>query len=255
MTDSPIRDLRKIEEGQAALGVWCTIPSTVTAELMAASGFDWICVDMQHGLLGYEQLVPMLQALPRAIPKIVRVPWNEPGVIGKALDAGADGVIVPLVSSAAEAAAAAGACRYPPHGYRSWGPMRALLDDPTFGPAVENQRVMCMPMIETVEAVENLDEILSVPGVDAAYVGPADLSLSASGALETPGHKPGDRELIDRILDGCRRHDVIPGIAQPGTDNVRRWRQAGFRLLVVDTDFGLLARAAEQMLDEARQDD
>src|SRR5881397_2418321 len=158
---------RMWQAGQAAVGGWLTVPSSFSAELMAQAGFDWLCVDMQHGVIDYQEAVT-----------IVRVPWNEPGSIMKALDAGAYGVIVPIVNTAEEAKAAVSACRYPPRGIRSHGPIRAVLYGGRDYITRADEEVLCIVQVETEESVRNLDKILAVPGVDAAYIGPADLSLS-----------------------------------------------------------------------------
>ena len=165
--------------GQSAIGGWLTVPSSLSAETMAHAGFDWLCIDMQHGTIDYQVGVTMMQAISttETVP-IVRVPWNEPGIIMKSLDAGAYGVIIPMVNSRAEAEAAVGACRYAPWGYRSYGPGRAVLYAGRDYAAHANETVLCICMIETGEAVANLEEILSVPGIDAVYVGPSDLSVS-----------------------------------------------------------------------------
>src|SRR6266545_3811876 len=170
---------RMWQAGQPALGGWLTVPSSLSAEVMAHAGFDWLCVDMQHGVIGYQVAVTMLQAISttETVP-FVRVPWNEQGTIMKALDAGAYGVVVPIVNTAAEAAAAVAACRYPPLGIRSHGPIRAALYGGRDYIARGNDEVLCIVQVETKESVENLDEILAVSGVDAVYIGPADLSLS-----------------------------------------------------------------------------
>ena len=146
---------------------------------MAHAGFDWLCIDMQHGSIDYQVALSMLQAISTTdtVP-IVRVPWNEPGIIMKTLDAGAYGVIVPMVNSRAEAEAAVAACRYAPQGNRSYGPGRAVL---YAGPdyfANANETVLCICMIETREAIERAEEIISTPGLDAIYIGPSDLSVS-----------------------------------------------------------------------------
>src|SRR5439155_16169946 len=125
----PELGLREVlTSGRPAVGGWCVIPGAFTAEVVARSGVEWICIDAQHGLVGYGEMLSMLQAVTATgVPALVRVPWNDPGWIMKALDAGAAGVIVPMVNTPEEAEAAAGACRYPPDGYRSWGPTRASL--------------------------------------------------------------------------------------------------------------------------------
>lgn len=227
-------------------GGWCGIPSPMAAELVGRSGFDWVCIDCQHGLVGYDAMVPMLQALSiTRTPAWVRVPWNGPDHIMKALDAGAEGVIVPMVGTAAEAAQAVDSVKYPPAGHRSWGPVRAAFDVPDYSAETANRRTMVAVMIETPDGVENLDEILDVPGVDAVYVGPADLGLSH-------GHKPGldmasgseHEQLILRVLDGCRRHEVIPGIHTSGVENAKRWMQAGFQMLTIASDGAFLRGGA-----------
>ena len=153
----PLRERWKA--GEATLGAWCTIPSPWTAEVASRSGHDWVCVDTQHGLIGYDVMLPMLQAISAGgAPSFVRVPWNEPGTIMKALDAGAGGVIVPMVNSADEAKSAVGACRYAPDGFRSMGPIRAR----TLGG--EWRSPICVVMVETVLAVSRVDEILAVIG-------------------------------------------------------------------------------------------
>jgi 4-hydroxy-2-oxoheptanedioate aldolase len=239
-------------EGSAALGGWLTVPSSVSAEIMAHSGFDWVCVDLQHGLIDYAQMVQMLQGISSTdtVP-LVRVPWNEPGIIGKCLDAGAWGVIVPMVNSASEAAAAVAACRYAPQGHRSYGPVRANYYAGTdyFGRA--NREVICVVMVETKAAVERVDEILSVPGVDAVYIGPADLGVTL-GLAPAPDH--GDDSFVDaleRILESARRHAVIPGIAGNADTAGKRLAQ-GFLMVEVASDARLLGAGAGAALERVR---
>jgi len=165
-------------EGGTSVGSWCTIPSPFVVEIMA-SHFDWLCIDVQHGLAGQSEMVTMLQsAAIRDTPTLVRVPWNSPYEIMRALDAGAEGVIVPMVNSVEEAREAVGACRYPPAGHRSWGPTRNALYKGHLTPAEIDETVLCAVMIETVAALEQLDEILQVEGIDAVFVGAVDLAIS-----------------------------------------------------------------------------
>lgn len=240
--------------GEAALGCWLTLPCSFSAEMMAHVGFDWLCVDMQHGLIDYGQTVTMLQGMSSGglLSPLVRVPWNEPGMIGKCLDAGALGVIVPLVNTRAEAEAVVRACRYMPVGARSFGPLRAeyVLGDDYYAHA--NEDVCCIVMIETGRAVGNLDEILSVPGVDAVYVGPADLSVSL-GLEPAADH---DEEVfsaaIDDILAACRRHGVVPGIACGDEAIVPKRLEQGFLMVEIASDDALLAAAARRVLRKFR---
>src|SRR6478672_10624907 len=165
-----IRSLKTIwRAGGSALGGWLSLREPILAEAAGSSGYDYVCVDMQHGLADYEHTVVLLHALAGtpAVP-IVRVPWNEQGIIGRVLDAGAMGVIIPMVNSPDEARRAVTACRFAPDGSRSFGP--EYLGRP-------NELVACIPMIETKQAVESIDDILAVPGIDAIYIGPADLSI------------------------------------------------------------------------------
>ena len=243
------RDLREDwAAGRATLGCMLMIPSAFSAELVASAGFDFVCVDWQHGLFGYEGMLAMVQAIGDRATPIVRVSWNEPSLIMRALDAGADGVIVPMVNSAGEAEAATSACRYAPVGRRSWGPTRSALGIPDFGPEHDNARVICAVMIETVQAVAQVDEILAVPGVDVAFVGPADLSLSRSGGLEAPGRTPGDVALIEKVMAAAEQHGVVLGTAVSGAEPARLFLDRGFRFVAVHNDAGLLATTARETL-------
>jgi 4-hydroxy-2-oxoheptanedioate aldolase len=247
------RTLRELWDGnEATVGGWCSIPSAFSAELMGRSGFDWICVDTQHGLIGYDQLVPMLQALSiTATPAFVRVPWNQPDHIMKSLDAGAQGVIVPMVSTEEDARAAVAAAKYPPVGMRSWGPIRAALGVPDYSPESANRRTIVAVMIETPGGVQNLDAILSVPGVDAVYVGPSDLAL---GHGMTPTLRPTEAEherLIETIIAACHRHKIVAGIHCDSVESVRRWHAKGYGMFTVGSDAALMRQAAMAAVSQA----
>jgi 4-hydroxy-2-oxoheptanedioate aldolase len=220
---------------------------------MGRAGYDWVCIDTQHGVIGYDQMLPMLQALSATrTPAFVRVPWNQPSDIMKALDAGAQGVIVPMVNSEEEARRAVGACRYPPLGYRSWGPTRAALQVDGFGPESANRAVVCMVMIETVEGMAAVDEILAVPGVDGVYVGSNDLAVTHGMKPDATASNPEHRRLIEAILDACKRRGLIAGIHCAGPDTAMRWREVGFRMLNVDNDSLFLRAGAARVLEQMR---
>ena len=241
-------------DGGTTLGAWLALPGSVPAEAMARRGFDYCCVDAQHGLCEYSDAVGMVQAIVLGGSRpLVRVPWNEPGIIGKMLDLGAEGVIVPMVNTAADARAAVAACRYPPGGSRSYGPSLAALR--VEGDYVEWARdnVACIVMVETAEAVENVDAIVEVPGVDAVYVGPSDLSLSLGLAVGNPDDVDSFASAIDRVLAACERTGVVPGAHGAASQEVAARRLAqGFRLVTVTTDQSSMARAAAADLRAAR---
>ena len=239
--------------GQPALGGWLTIPSSFSAEVFAHAGFDWITVDMQHGIIDYQVAVTMLQAISttETVP-FVRVPWNEPGIIMKALDAGAYGVIVPMVNSRAEAEAAVAACRYAPRGIRSYGPVRAALYAGRDYYAHADDEIACIAMIETKEALASLDEILGVPGVDAIYIGPSDLSVSLGLPPSYDHEESGFVEAIERVLRACREHNVVPGIHAGLVTVARKRIEQGFLMVQMCDDAGSLARSAGAALGELR---
>jgi 4-hydroxy-2-oxoheptanedioate aldolase len=222
-------------EGRDTLGVWLTIPSIISAEAVARVGYDYVCIDNQHGVNDYQQTVAMAQAvlLGGGTP-ICRVPWNEPGIIGKMLDAGIEGIIVPMVNSVAEAQAVVRAGRYAPIGARSFGPVVAgMRRSDHFDWAGDG--IALIPMIETVEAISNLDDILAVPGLVAIYVGPADLSITLG---LRPGNNDGNSTFDDAlatIVAGCRKAGVVPGIHATAALVERRLEQ-GFRMITVTSD-------------------
>lgn len=223
-------------EHRPVRGAWCTSPSSVSAEAMASIGFDYVCVDLQHGAIDYSDAVPMFQAIScQGVTPLARVPSNDLGTIGKVLDAGALGVVVPLVSTPEDAAAAVAACRYPPAGGRSFGPVRAATTVGSRDIADLDQVVVAV-MVETQEGLDRIDEIAATPGLDAIYVGPADLALALGlpPAYERP--EPEHAEAIERIREACERHGVIPGIhCADGAMGARRLRQ-GFRMITVAND-------------------
>ena len=234
--------------GKATFGAWCTIPSSWTAEVAARSGHDWVCIDTQHGLIGYDVMLPMLQAISAGgVPSLVRVPWNEPGSIMKALDAGAGGIIVPMVNSVGEAKMAVAACRYPPTGIRSMGPIRARAVDS------EWRQPICVVMIETVEAVARAREILAVPGIDAVFVGPNDLAVSAGLDSSYEASDPKHRRLIEEIIEAARASGVAAGIMCGSAEVALQWYRIGFVMLALQSDTRLLEAASARIVAAARE--
>jgi 4-hydroxy-2-oxoheptanedioate aldolase len=248
------RSLRQLwADGDETLGAWLTTSSSVFAEVAGRSGFDFVCVDTQHGAVDYHGAVPMIQGieLGGAVP-IARVPWSEPGIIGKMLDAGCHGVVVPMVNDRRQAEAVVRACRYAPAGSRSWGPTVAQLRHPGYQEWAD-ETVAVIPMIETVEALGHLDEILSVPGIDAVYVGPADLSVSLG---LPPGNNDGETRFDDAlaaIVAACNRAGVVAGIHATGALAPRR-REQGFRMITVASDMLAVRAGLAAELARARED-
>jgi 4-hydroxy-2-oxoheptanedioate aldolase len=215
------------------------IPNAFLAELASASGCDWLAIDQQHGLVDAASTRTMIQAAAiRDTPVIVRVPWNDPAAIMRVLDDGAEGVIVPMVNSAAEAEAAVRAARYPPRGFRSWGPLRSTLAQPGFDPTTGNDQTICLVMIETVDAVNELNSILDVPGVDGVLVGPNDLAISHSGATTD---SPLDASMIASVVAACRERQLITSVGCSGLEDILRRRKAGFTMLGLSSDVSLIA--------------
>lgn len=234
--------LREAAAGAGAIGAWCGIPAPFIAEIMATSGFDYVCIDTQHGLIDYAGMLSMLHAMARApITPIVRVPANDWAAIGKALDAGAEGVVVPMVNSRAEAEAAVAACKYAPLGTRSVGPTRASLSV-TGSYAEVNERIMCFAMIETAHALARAEEICATPGLSGIYIGPSDLALSL-GVEPNGGVEPGPlQEAMVRILKACQAAGIIAGTHSAGGDAARRLLDLGFAMASLGGDTAMLRR-------------
>lgn len=229
-----------------AVGGWLQLPGSATAELMGSVGFDFVCVDQQHGLVGDDALLPMLQALSATgTPAMVRVTQNEASAIGRALDRGAAGVIVPLVDSADEAARAVTACHYPPRGGRSYGPTRANWQG-------SRAAAHCVVMIETLAAVRALPEILAVDGLDGIFVGPSDLALSAGTPLEAQDGDPAYEELLRRIVGPTRERGLPVGIYCASSEHVRRFRGLGFTFTALPSEAAMLRAAAIEHLAASR---
>lgn len=248
------RSLRDIvSERLVAHGGWCMIPSAFATEVVSAAGCDWLCIDTQHGLIDDAAMRVMVQAAAiRGTPVTVRVPWNEPASIMRALDAGAHGVIVPMVNSADDARLAVASSKYPPLGVRSWGPVRSAMAHPGFSPAVGNEQTVCIVMIETVEAYDNLEPILDVPGVGGVFVGPNDLAISHAGSNEGAGRSAKDVEMIERIASECARRSLVAGISCTDGADARRWEQAGYTLLAIQSDAAVLGEGIGRLLASAR---
>ena len=244
---------RMAREGRTALGTMCNAASPLIAEWLGHSGYDFIVVDLQHGENNLDSVSVMLQALSStpATP-VVRVPANVPMYIQRVLDLGAYGVIVPLVNTAAEAAAAVASVRYPPRGARSHGPVRgAMYGGPDYF-AKSAEELLTLPMIETAEGLANADAILAVDGVDGCFVGPSDLSISLGYAPDLPKLPDETEAAIAAIADAARAARKFAGIHAFNVDEAKRRIAQGFRFITVMAETRLIRAGATQALSALR---
>jgi len=252
MRENNVRTIWK--RGGAVINGWLGIPSSIAAENMAQAGWDGLTVDLQHGHVDYQVAVTMLQAISTTgTTPLARVPWMEPGIIMKLLDAGAYGIVCPMINTRAECEAFVGACRYAPRGYRSFGPVRATWYGGADYFKHANDTVITMAMIETKQAMDNLDEILSVPELDSLYIGPNDLAISLGYA---PSGVPTDPVVIDAIKTiaaGAKRHGVYAGIHCGSTAMAKQMIGLGFQFVTLLADNAFLVSAAKGAVAEMRE--
>jgi 4-hydroxy-2-oxoheptanedioate aldolase len=240
----------KWARGEVAIGGWCSINSSFSAEVMAHQGFDWLVVDTQHGAADYAMAFTMLQAISNTpTMPFARVPWNEPSIIMKFLDAGAYGIIVPMIETKEDAEKAVWAMRYPPQGMRSSGPFRASLYGGGDYFEHANDELVLAVMIETPKALENLDAIASVPGIDALYIGPSDLSQALGLGPRYNADNPKHAETVLKIRDAAVRHGKIPGVHTNGHVLTNRYIQDGFKMVMLTADTACMASAAKSELE------
>ncbi len=249
--------LKKIfKSGKSAINGWLQIPNSFTAELMANQNWDSLTLDMQHGVIDYPNAVGMLQAISTSdVVPMARVNWNEPGQIMKILDAGAYGIICPMVSNKKEAENFVKACMYPPDGYRSYGPIRGLVyGGPDYADEANNE-ILKFAMIETKESLDNLDEIMKTPGLDGIYIGPADLSL-AIGQKPSFDKPEGDPvyEVIMKILDHAKKNNIIAGIQNGQPEYAEKMIKKGFQLVTIGSDQRYMTAASKTALSKLKKD-
>ena len=230
---------------------WCSVGNPFTAEIMAAQAYDSITIDVQHGALDYSEVLPMMQAMRASgVTILARAPWLDAASIMKLLDAGAMGIICPMINTAAEAAEFASYMRYPPHGQRSFGPTRAGFAMPGYNTQI-NDQVLSFAMIETADGMANLDAIAATPGIDGLYVGPGDLSLGMTNGALPPGldrEEPEMIEAIKRIAQACRDHGKIAALHCGTSDYAARGIDWGYNMTTVASDARLMAAAASDSI-------
>lgn len=229
-----------------AVGAWLHLPGSAPAELMGSVGFDFVCIDLQHGVIDDNAVLPMLQALAvTGTPSLVRVTANTPEQICRVLDRGADGVVVPLVDSAEEAAAAVAACLHPPRGTRSYGPVRAPWHPPRTDP-------VCVVMVETRDAVAALPDILKVEGLGGILIGPSDLALSFDMPVAAQHGEAAYDDLVRSIAEPCRAAGMPVGIFTASPEHAQRFRALGMTFVAGPSDAVILRAAAVEHLAKCR---
>ena len=252
MRENRVRQIWK--DGGAVVNGWLGIPSSVSAENMAHAGWDSLVIDMQHGLVDYSSAVPMLQAISTTstVP-MARVPWNLPDLMMKILDAGAYGIVCPMINTRKQCEEFISNCRYAPNGRRSFGPTRALWYAGSDYAKHANATVITMAMIETAEAMDNLDDILTTPGLDAIYVGPADLGLSLVGIPQGDPTNETTRKALKTIVEACKRHKIPAGIHCGMPAYALEMISWGYQLVTLSSDNGLLASIAKTTVGQMRE--
>jgi 4-hydroxy-2-oxoheptanedioate aldolase len=251
MRENRLREIWKT--GGAAVNGWLAIPSGFSAEVMAQQGWDTLTIDLQHGVVDYATMIPMLQAISTtATVPIVRVPWLEPGILMKTLDAGAYGVICPMVNTREDAQKLVAYTSYAPRGTRSFGPVRATLYGGADYFEHADHTVVRFAMIETAQALDHLDAILSVEGLDAVYIGPSDLSISLGCKPTFDELEPKAAQAVDHILARARHHGVAAAIHNGTPEAARARIEKGFQLVTIASDARLIAAGAQQILAKMR---
>jgi 4-hydroxy-2-oxoheptanedioate aldolase len=241
-------------EGRASLNGWLLIPNGLSAELMAKSGWDSVTVDLQHGLQDYRSMVECFQAMQaHPVVPMARVPWNEPSIIGKALDAGAYGIICPMTNTAEQVRAFVSCCKYPPQGTRSNGPVRAGIYAAAGGyQSTANREILCIPMVETTEALANLEAILDVPGVDAIYVGPTDLGFSLGIPPKVDHEDVQVLKIYERIIAESSKRGIAACMHCGAPNYAKRMIDMGFKMVTVGWDTLYLTTGARSAVAAVR---
>ena len=241
--------------GEAGTGLWSALDDEIVAELLATGPSDYVVLDLQHGFASLATL-PRLCTAMRAGGRapLVRVPWNEPAGIMRAIDSGASGVVVPMVGSAAEAAAAVAACTYPPGGLRSWGPFGTEATGlPAGTPAEQDAAVLRVVMVETADGIAAVEQIAATPGVDVVYVGPNDLALTTGHGRGTYRDTPEVAAMLDRVAAACAATGTVAGLHCRNVAMATEWAARGFRMLTVAQDTSLLRAALKATWDDVRR--
>jgi len=245
--------LRRLREPEPAIGTWITIPSPFIVEVIGSRGFDFVILDMQHGLLASADLPLLLEgASAGGIPALVRVPGLEPATIMRAIDMGAAGVVVPMVNDASEARLAAAACRYPPEGFRSWGPTRVALGHADYQPGSESVQAACIVMIETAAGVSNVNSIANEAGVDGILIGPNDLAITHGMTPDPDSWDDRHATLVREIVGAAAEASIATGVSCGDAQSAESFVRSRFDFVTVSSDAGFVAAAADGALGRLR---
>ena len=238
------------------LNGWLSIPNSFIAEAMSKMGWDSLTIDMQHGQNDYLSSISMLQAVSKSnIMPFVRVPWNEPGIIMKMLDLGAIGIISPMINSKKQCEDFVSYCYYPPVGQRSFGPMRAQLVYGSEYYKKANNEIFSFAMIETKQAVEQIDEILSVQNLSGIYVGPADMASSYGMGPKFDIKEDPVYSNIKLIAKKCKEKNLIAGIHTGSTSYAKEMIKIGYKFVTILSDFRIMTDKAQKIVDEMKSKD
>ena len=241
------------KEGKPAINGWLSLPNSFTAEAMAKMGWDSITIDLQHGQNDYSTSISMIQAISNtpATP-IVRVPWSEPGIIMKMLDLGVKGIIAPMINNKQDCERFVSYCCYPPLGQRSFGPMRAQVIYGTDYYKNANSQIITLAMIETKEAINNLDDILSVPNLSGIYIGPADMSISYGLEPRFDIEKNPIFSNIELISKKAKEYGKIAGIHNGTTKYAKKMIDIGYKFVTISSDFRSMITHAQKVINEMK---
>lgn len=243
---------KRLQKGDVLIGALLQMPLPEVAEIYVTAGYDWLFVDLEHSPMDARNALDVLTAVDNRIPCVVRVPWNDEASLKKVLDIGATGVIVPLINSADDARLAVGRCKYPPVGLRSVGITRGQRFDLDFDRYMKeaNDDIAVIVQIEHIEAVRNIEGILDTPGIDGVFVGPFDMS----GSMDLPGqiNHPRVQEAIRSVIRACEKREIARCIYAHTPQHARTYREQGYRVIGLCTDYIMLARQAADYLKSAR---
>jgi 4-hydroxy-2-oxoheptanedioate aldolase len=246
MTDQPDFSLaRRLRAGETMFTGWCGLPSPIVAETIGREGFGTVTLDAQHGLWDLAGILTGIAAVRQAgAAPVVRVPVGDFASVSRVLDFGAEGVIAPMINTAADARAFAAAAKFPPIGERSWGPHRAMtlagMSDMKTYLRTANDLVVTLAMIETPAAIENLDAILATPGIDAVFVGPSDLSITLTQGAELDPHSAPVEKALDRMIAAAQKAGKIAGLYCVNAERALACAKRGIRFLAVGSDLAFL---------------